>query len=172
MAASLLELARKYHTDKAFFYAPWYEKVLAGRKITQMLEVGIGTLATMKDSISRAGWTDYPTGASLLMWRDYFQNAAIYGLDNDPSTMLAADRIKTYFGDSRTWDCVLLFDLIIDDGDHDREAQLATKDNLLPLLRPNGLYVTEDIQDPDSWPYPTVRFENEYGKAALAVYPE
>ena len=60
----------------------------------------------------------------------------------------------------------------IDDGNHDPKAQLATKDNLLPLLRPNGLYVTEDIQDPDSWPYPTVRFENEYGKAALAVYPE
>jgi hypothetical protein len=169
MAASLLDIAKKYHTDKAFFYAPWYEKVLAGRDIKRILEMGIGSLATMKDSISRAGWTNYPTGASLYMWREYFPNATIHGLDNDPSTMFKADRIRTHLGDSRTWDCFLRFDLIIDDGNHDYQAQLVTRSNLLPSLRPNGLYVTEDISDPDSWPYPTVRFEDEYGKAALSV---
>jgi hypothetical protein len=171
MAASLLELAKKYHTDKAFFYAPWYEKVLAGREIKRILEVGIGSLATMKDSISRAGWTDYPTGASLLMWRDYFPNAKICGLDNDPETMFLVDHIFTCYGDSRTWTCGWRFDLIIDDGDHDPRAQRDTLTNLYSLLSPNGLYVTEDIQDPDSWPYPVVRFENEYGQAALSVYP-
>ena len=169
MAASLLELAKKYHTDKAFFYAPWYEKVLAGKEITRVLEVGIGSFATMKDSISRAGWTDYLTGASLYMWRDYFPNAEIHGLDNDPSTMFEAERIETHLGFSDTWKSRRQFDLIIDDGDHDPQAQRDTRRNLYPLLRPNGLYVTEDIQDPDSWVWKTVRFENEYGKAALSV---
>jgi hypothetical protein len=36
-------------------------------------------------------------------------------------------------------------DLIIDDGLHTKEAQIATLKNFYPALRPGGLYVVEDV---------------------------
>jgi len=164
-------LAKKYHTDKAFFYAPYYDKLLASRRndIKLVLEVGIGSLESMKDSISRAGWTTYQPGASLAMWREYFPLATIHGLDTDIDTLFVATRIRTHWGDSRIWTSGLRFDLIIDDGNHSVEAQLETRKNLLPLLAPGGIYITEDITG--DWPYKTVSFQNEYGNATISVYP-
>jgi len=166
-----LDLAKKYHTDKAFFYAPYYDELLSPRRndIKLVLEVGIGSLASMKDSISRAGWTTYQPGASLAMWRDYFPNAVIHGLDTDIDTLFVATRIRTHWGDSRLWTSDLRFDLIIDDGNHNVEAQLETRDNLLPLLAPGGIYITEDIIDPGTWPGPVITFQNEYGEAQISV---
>jgi len=154
MAASLLELAKKYHTDKAFFYAPWYEKVLAGREIKRILEVGIGSLATMKDSISRAGWTDYPTGASLLMWRDYFPNAEIFGADVDQSILFTEPRIRTFHVDQtspssieRMWNEIGVadFDLMIDDGLHTFDAGRSLFENSIAKLSQTGQYIIEDV---------------------------
>lgn len=38
-----------------------------------------------------------------------------------------------------------LFDIIIDDGSHKTSDQLTTANNWLPYLKPNGLYIIEDI---------------------------
>ena len=105
------------------------------------------------------------------MWRDYFPNAIIHGLDTDIDTLFVATRIRTHWGDSRLWTSGLRFDLIIDDGNHDQKAQLETRANLLPLLATGGIYVIEDIIDPNHWPHqPVIRFANiKYGEAAIMV---
>ena len=39
------------------------------------------------------------------------------------------------------------FDLIIDDGSHQQEHQIAAIQQLSPLLRSGGMFVVEDLQD-------------------------
>src|SRR3972149_8272692 len=93
----LCEIAFKYGTDKcpqiSHNYTPVYYKLLKDKKekIRKVLELGIGSRKTMQ-------WVPkhYQTGASLLMWRDFFPNAQIYGVDRDPSTIFQAERIKTF----------------------------------------------------------------------------
>lgn len=172
----LLELAQKWRTDKAFFYAPFYEDLLAGKQVRKVLEVGIGTPGAMANSIARAGWTDYRAGASLRMWRDYFPDAHIYGLDiNQNAVAEAADpvgRILTCCADStKEIPFPILFDLIVDDGSHEPKDQLRTFQNLYPLLAWDGVYVIEDVTEPLDLPCPAemVSFSNEYGRASIYV---
>jgi hypothetical protein len=168
----LCKIAKKYHTDKAFFYTPWYHEQFKNRRenVKNVLEIGIGNYEAMKESIARAGWETYVPAASLYMWREYFPNASIVGLDNDIRTFVHTNNrifCFTHLPESINVD----FDLIVDDASHDRADQLERRGYYIPFLATGGIYVTEDITDPDSWPYPTIRFENEYGKAAISVYP-
>lgn len=175
----LRELAIKHHTDKAFFYASFYEELLKGLEVRKMIEIGIGSQEVMKDSISRAEWGDYAPGASLRMWAEYYPDAYICALDNNPNIFINEGRIRSFYleqSDPYSYPVSELglgllgfnFDLIIDDGSHKREDQLLARKLLFPLLRTGGYYITEDITDPDSWPDACARFENEYGKAALS----
>src|ERR1700678_3450314 len=75
---SLLErLFTDYGTDKGTWgYTPYYAEAMEARRfdVKKVLEIGI------------CGYRDIPNnvvGASLFVWRDYFPNAAIYGIDND-----------------------------------------------------------------------------------------
>jgi hypothetical protein len=151
----LCELAEKYGSDKvaSIFhdYTPFYDQLLRDRDAKRVLEVGIGTPAAMNHV------PGYQVGASLFMWRDYFQSAQIWGIDNDPSANLSFKHdIHTVMcdqGDSRslTDTAVLLgsngkFDLIIDDGSHRTDHQALTANTLIPILLPTtGVYVIEDV---------------------------
>lgn len=99
-------------------------------------------------------------GGSLWMWKKYFPNATIHGIDNNqfPSA-----------GDCRKWgdvnqnvfvhigsqnDTNFLtsineehgpFDIIIDDGSHIMEHQQKSLFHLWPLLKDKGVYVIEDL---------------------------
>lgn len=145
----LCELAQKYGTDKLGIYTPFYDLILGPRRsdVKHVLEVGIGTPESMRHV------ANYKPGASLRMWRDYFPNASISGLDINPNASNdAADpenRISTYAGDSRGPVRQILigpFDLILDDGDHAPPIQLATFQSLSPLLALGGLYIIEDTE--------------------------
>lgn len=62
-------------------------------------------------------------GGSLFMWREYFPNAEIFGIDEKPCRQLEGrERIKTFIGDAYQKSMVDLvgdnFDIIIDDGPH------------------------------------------------------
>lgn len=92
------------------------------------------------------------SGHSLLMWAEYFHNGQIYGADISPIPDLvkAVPRITCIQHDST--DIGLLtklgdvaFDIIIDDGCHMRDVQLATAKILYPKVKPNGLYIVEDV---------------------------
>ena len=152
----LRDLFRLYGTDK-IEYAWGYELFLRPRRhnITTLLEVGIGTL--LPDApFNMIGWgaAHYRPGGSLRAWRDYLPAADVIGIDVQPDTQFAEDRIRTFRCDStdptaidhlvRTINLTKV-DVIIDDGSHRADDQLATLRNLFPFLAGDGLYVIEDV---------------------------
>lgn len=152
---SLAELFEKYGTDKARNgYHSTYERLFENRQdlITSVLEIGIGTLVPTAHS-SMVGYAapHYVPGGSLRAWRDYFPNAAIWGIDTQSDTQFTDDRITTALADSTNLKQLSdalghqTFDLIIDDGDHNPVSQLVTLNYLWPRVNPGGIYVIEDI---------------------------
>ena len=115
------------------------------------------------------------TCGSIKMFNEFFSQARIYGIDNwsqstdhlgtslhhkginlneiieDINTNYP--RVKLVTCDSTSSDDVdknfkdkLKFDLIIDDGDHRAESQLATFKNMIHYLNNDGCYVIEDVE--------------------------
>lgn len=89
-------------------------------------------------------------GASLKMWRDYFQGAQITGMDVDPACVkYEGDRIGIVIGDqTKREDLAKLpagADLIVDDGSHFMDAQQISLGFLFQRLRPGGYYILEDL---------------------------
>jgi hypothetical protein len=94
------------------------------------------------------------SGGSLEMWRDYFgPRAYIYGVDIEPRCKVYEhDRVKVFIGDQADksfWrefrTRVPKLDIVIDDGGHEYEQQLTSLEELLPHLRPGGVYLCEDV---------------------------
>src|SRR5215470_8130021 len=96
-------------------------------------------------------------GGSLEMWRDYFPQGRITGLDiREPANprLVADDRIKVYRGfqdDLPLLDRIAAertrdgFDVIIDDCAHVGEVARRSFWHLFPRhLKPGGLYILED----------------------------
>lgn len=152
----LCELAIKHGTDKYpwHHYTEHYHELFKRQReqVKRVLEIGIGD-DSMKNTIP-----DYVPGASLRMWREYFANAEIFGLDNNPNSLVYEERIHSFQCDQG--DALQLqgsasvlgghFDLIVDDGCHVPEVQILTAKILVPLLGPRGIYVIEDV-----WIYPS-----------------
>ena len=158
---TLCDLAIKYRTDKSpqirHSYTPYYDALLSNRPIKRILEIGIGYPENMTHV------EGYKTGASLRMWEEYFPEAQIYGLDNNPDALINEGRIKSFYcdqGDTGSLQKVVAklgekFDLIIDDGSHRAAHQILSAVTLIPqLLKPDGLYIIEDVLNPkDVTPY-------------------
>jgi hypothetical protein len=147
--SELCRIALKHHTDKAHFhnYTPTYHKLLAGKSVKKVLEIGLGWGGLMHN--------DYQSAGSLLMWRDYFPDAEIYGLDIRPDALRNENRIHSFLCDQNDIDSLMRaaaqvgddFDLIVDDGSHVPMHQVTTASIFVPLLAPGGLYVIEDVHD-------------------------
>lgn len=94
-------------------------------------------------------------GASLRGWRELFPHALVYGADIDRDILFEEDRIKTFYCDQLDsvairdlWSQPVLqggMDIIIDDGLHTFEGNISFLDESLERLRPDGVYVIEDI---------------------------
>jgi len=93
-------------------------------------------------------------GGSLQMWREYFgPGAQIVGIDVDPRCQQFEEAgIRVLIGDQA--DRAFLaevrrqlphIDIIIDDGGHRAEQQIASFEELYPHLQPNGIYLCEDV---------------------------
>lgn len=138
---SLLELSTKRDTDKGttHSYIDLYESLFSNVRNTTKNVLEIGIL----------------TGGSLLMWRDYFHNAQIYGVDNTKVNVADKHRIITICSDAYDISFYLLqkcrgyFDVIIDDGDHDPIHQQFVAEHYVKLLSNNGILVIEDVQNID-----------------------
>jgi predicted O-methyltransferase YrrM len=94
------------------------------------------------------------SGGSLEMWRNYFgPKAKIYGVDIEESCRsYSGDGVEVFIGDQEDrnfWSDfkqrVPALDLVIDDGGHQAIQQLVTLEELLPHLRPGGVYLCEDL---------------------------
>lgn len=93
------------------------------------------------------------TGASLMIWRDYFPNATIVGVDIvDPTLDLSGKRLHFVRGsqdDSHTLEKAAAlaggeFDIVIDDASHVGHLTRRSFLRLFPMLTPGGLYIIED----------------------------
>lgn len=93
-------------------------------------------------------------GGSLHLWREYFgAQAHIIGVDwNAACAALAEPGIDVVIGDQadpathrRLRERYGEFDIVIDDGGHRMEQQVATFRELYPAVKPGGLYLAEDL---------------------------
>lgn len=155
---NLTTLFEKYHIDKMTpnGYHHLYVKLLEPikEKVTNVLEIGLGTTdPTLVSNMNFAVSTGYQTGNSLRVWREFFPNANVYGIDVDEKAIFQEDRITTFACDSMNvskMQNILTpldkkFDLIIDDGLHTLEGNLGTLESTLPYLADDGIYIMEDI---------------------------
>ncbi|WP_199814622.1 class I SAM-dependent methyltransferase [Streptomyces sp. NRRL WC-3549] len=147
----LCKLAQHFRTDKwgAHRYAQHYQRHLQHLKNDpiNLLEIGVG-------GYSRAG----QGGASLRMWKHFFPNAQIYGMDIQDKSFVDEDRIRTFIGDQSDVGSLVgvaseigTLDVVIDDGSHRSPHVLTTFETLFPLLRDGGIYAVEDTQA-SYWP--------------------
>lgn len=93
-------------------------------------------------------------GLSLAMWREYLPLAHIVGVDTvisfDPephlkhvgTTLVQGDATKPEF--LKELDGVN-FDVVIDDGSHQTQDQIATFKLIKDRMNPGGLYIIEDV---------------------------
>jgi len=142
---SLESLGLQYGRDKwvAHHYASHYErhfKDLRRARFT-LLEIGIG-----RDR------PEDPAGTSLQIWKHFFPEAQIIGLDLLDRSSLNDKRIITYQGNQTDGDLLRnivkkyrRLKIVIDDGRHRPEHIRATFAILFPLLS-DGFYAIEDIQ--------------------------
>jgi len=146
----------KYGSDKATThdYHYIYSLILKNPDaVTDVLEIGLGTNNT--DVVSHMGRDGRP-GASLRAFREYLPNARVYGADVDRRILFEEDRIKTFFVDQTDLSSFeafgeslrgCAFDLIIDDGLHAPNANIATLGFALHRLKPGGWFAVEDIPE-------------------------
>lgn len=146
MIDALSRLAILYGTDKFGYhdYTPNYFRLLGSwrDRPLRMLEIGVG------------GYGDEDRGGeSLEVWRDFFPQGQITGIDIQRKTMNLGPRVSILQGsqiDADFLDGVNRdrgpFDIILDDGSHRNEHVVETFGLLFSRLQPGGIYLVEDVQ--------------------------
>lgn len=132
--STLNEIGLKTGTDKSTVthcYLDNYERYLASWRDKEftLLEIGVGN------------------GSSIAMWREYFPNAKVFGIDVNPDC--AGDGI--FIGnatDNLFLEKVLKEigepDVILDDGGHVGYETIKTFEYLFPRMQTGGYYIIED----------------------------
>lgn len=147
----LNRLALLFHTDKwgAHWYTQHYQRYFQSLKSKRLnvLEIGVGGYENSGHG-----------GESLRMWKAYFRNSRIVGVDLNDKTRFRERRIDIRQFNQTDSEALLRlsreyggFDIIIDDGSHLNEHVIKTFRALFPQLRQNGIYVVEDTQT-SYWP--------------------
>ena len=143
-------LALKHGTDKASTahgFAEIYERELPApdtvstERPLRILEIGV------------------ESGASLRMWRDWYtaengaRRAAVIGVDSNPACLgckeegidvILADASDAAFAEA-LGSASGPFDVVVDDGSHKCQDQVASFRALWPYVRAGGVYVVEDL---------------------------
>lgn len=174
--SSMLDiLAEKYGTDKGGrylekpkpftwpshsycdFYSSLFDEIKDDR--INVLECGIGTNNPYLPSNMTINGQP---GASLYMWREFFPNANIYGVDLDEAILFQDDRIQTFQMDQTSNLSINkalssmevdVFDVVIDDGLHTYSAGKNLFVNLFDCLTSGGFYIIEDVGVSDTISY-------------------
>jgi hypothetical protein len=152
-ALRLQQLFNLYGSDKSNLhnYHWLYGAILKDpQKVQAILEIGLGT--NNEDVACNMGKGGRP-GASVRAFRDFCDNATLYGADIDQSILFHEERISTFVVDQtkpQSIEALLQnlpaqFDLIIDDGLHATYANVLTLGYFLPLLKSGGWVVIEDV---------------------------
>ena len=143
---SLVELAEKHkpskfrlsHTLYQRFYPTFFETYR--KQNLKMLEIGIDT------------------GAGSLLWREYFPQVDLWGMDINAKTLetpggksinmiIGSQQDRTFLEKEFMQKTGGEFDIIIDDGGHHFEQQSLSYEILFDkALKPGGYYIIEDIE--------------------------
>jgi hypothetical protein len=152
---ALDELFCRHGSDKSTThdYHLVYAHLLRGKRASplRILEVGVGS--NNIDVAANMGPEGRP-GASLRAFRDWAPQAQVVGADVDRRILFSEERIETHFVDQTDPQSLAnlaakfsaqSFDLLIDDGLHTPEANLHFLRFALPLMKPDGAIVIEDV---------------------------
>jgi len=156
--SKLTELMNLYGSDKGdknnhHNYSEYYSEIFFHKRkeVKKFLEIGLGT--NDLSLASNMGEDGKPL-ASLRAWRDYFVNANIYGADIDKNILKDEERIKTFYVDQTNPETISAlfeqigldkFDVILEDGLHEFNANICFFENAIDYLDDNGVYIIEDI---------------------------
>jgi predicted O-methyltransferase YrrM len=161
LSCELCEIGRKYDTDKS----SQRDYVTNTRHCHPYTLFYDGLFKNKRDeplNIAELGILD---GGSLLMLKDYFKNANIYGFEYSYQLI---DNFKKNFDNSRVSlgnidvtnkqsiinafsnvsnanNANTLYDIIIDDTTHQFEDQIRVIENTYQYLKPGGILIIEDI---------------------------
>jgi predicted O-methyltransferase YrrM len=128
-------------TDKttSHAYGPLYDALFASpvrERVRRVLELGVYS------------------GASVLAFADYFEDADVVGLDVDLARVVFGRRHpRVTYATADVTDASELtsalgggqFDVVIDDASHRPDDQIRSLELLAPRLAPGGIYVIEDV---------------------------
>jgi len=138
---NLDKLSHTYGTDKnitGHWYTKLYEEYFTPLRESakNVLEIGVYN------------------GESIRLWKDYFRNAEIYGIDIDPEdAQYIGLRQHIFIGDQSDVEFLNTvvdsidgpLDIIVDDGSHRMAHYIVTFNTLFLTLRSQGWYVIEDV---------------------------
>jgi hypothetical protein len=142
----LNRLATLFGSDKwgIHRYTPLYDRYFRLLKTRRLIILEIGVGGAQDSDVG---------GESLRIWKAYFRNSQIVGIDLYDKSHFSEHRIDIRQCDQADADRLIRlsneyggFDIIIDDGSHISEHVIKTFETLFPLMRPNGIYVVEDLQ--------------------------
>lgn len=135
-------LTGKYNTDK--YYGKYKFHSYVENIYKKLFE-------PVRDSVKNVLEIGILNGGSLELWRDYFYNATIFGVDiDDPWKELGTERLVQIMADAYSRNFVDFlpdeyFDIIIDDGPHTPESQIFFVKNYAAKVKKGGLMICEDI---------------------------
>ena len=181
--SQLTDLMNLYGSDKGgknnhHNYSEYYSHIFFNKKkyIKKFLEVGLGT--NNVNLASNMGVEGKPL-ASLRAWKDYFINAEIYGADIDKNILKDEEGIKTFYVDQT--DPITIsemfkkigvekFDVILEDGLHEFNANICFFENAINFLSNDGLYIIEDVYYKDKIKFINYFKNTNYNFSIVDIY--
>lgn len=145
MSTELCHIFEKYKSDKSLMlkwhnYSLKYYEMFNHLRDEPILLFEVGIL----------------NGSSLRGWKEFFRKGLIYGADIDRNRFFYEDRINCYYCNQDEPQTILnmwenpdlkniQFDIIIDDGKHEHNANLNFLVNSFSKLKNNGTFIIEDL---------------------------
>ena len=161
-------------------YAQYYSEIFSNKKdkIQNFLEIGLGS--NNPEVPSNMGLDGKPL-ASLRAWRDYFKNANIYGADIDKNILKNEERIKTFYVDQTDPTTIKemfrdigisKFDIILEDGLHEYNANICFFENAIDFLARDGVYIIEDVYYKDQEKFIKYFEKKSYNFSIIDIFHE
>jgi len=151
---SLIDIVDNFNTDKntTHSYLELYQELLFNKKETakNVLEIGIGDFGEKN-------------GGSIKLWKDFFTNATIYGLDilsiervideliNNERVVLytSTDAYNEDFFNTTFLSKNIQFDFMLDDGPHTLNSMIQFIKLYSQIMTDDGILIIEDVQSMD-----------------------
>jgi len=181
----LTELMNNYGSDKGnkdnhHNYSEFYSELFFNnrKKVKNFLEIGLGTNdVSMASNMGKHG----SPLASLRAWRDFFENAEIYGADIDKKILKNENKIKTFYVDQTNSQTIKTmfenigvekFDIILEDGLHEYEANICFFKNAIKYLSDDGVYIIEDVYFKDKIKFINYFEKEKFNYSIVDIYHE